>query len=508
MEFGDTDTNDSDNYSDSEYVQPKRKAKRKIYTCRKCGLPKKGHTCIVPLTSDEEEDKPLTSRSKRATANSGSVTATTSSAPTATTNSAPTGSAPAGSAPAVTTSSSAPVTATSVPVTATSSSAPVTATSSSAPVTATSAPVTTTSSSTVAATSSSAVTNPREWVQISKHISPMSKVEPVKVPLGTFYFEDGSTFDKQVYIPTNQWAACDQNTIKQLNDHMKSYPYPMIPPLLKLHIRNADYVFDIPKMIQVRQSSSSSGQPLGYIRRIRTEAGYEFECPTEIWHQPKPVPTVPANVPSNAPANATSSAPANAPRKPLQPTPSVIPTPLPAPPPGPNKTLQTWSKYAAGCYCENSVKQFFMDRQNDQPATVPKIRVETATMVINEKTINAFDTSGHLDMDAFQAFNAKTDTFLFHGCNAYSAVSIQSSGLLLSYATNGNLNVGLYGAIDPRKSLTYCGGGANNNYMFLCRYRFDNTTRKGKFGSQEPTYDEFAVYNEKHVVVLWMLKIA
>ena len=58
------------------------------------------------------------------------------------------------------------------------------------------------------------------------------------------------------------------------------------------------------------------------------------------------------------------------------------------------------------------------------------------------------------------------------------------------------------GAPDPRKSLQYC-DGKNGYFMFICRFHL----AKGHRYAQNKTFDEYCVYNEKHVVALWMLKV-
>ena len=97
------------------------------------------------------------------------------------------------------------------------------------------------------------------------------------------------------------------------------------------------------------------------------------------------------------------------------------------------------------------------------------------------------------------------------------AANIQATGLLLSHAANGMLGRGLYGAPDPRKSAQYCGMAASTvpirgsrgadlqsgKFMFICRFNVSNARYH-----QNQTFDEFCVYDERHVVVLWMLKLA
>ena len=111
------------------------------------------------------------------------------------------------------------------------------------------------------------------------------------------------------------------------------------------------------------------------------------------------------------------------------------------------------------------------------------------------------------------AFGAGGDTLLFHGCSQEAATNIQADGLKLSFAAQGMLGTGLYGAPDPRKSLQYCRGGGQGKFMFICRFNL------GKRGTKPPqhagpstshrntTFDEFCIYDERNVVVLWMIKL-
>eukprot|EP00966_Prymnesium_polylepis_P071650 1664112-Prymnesium_polylepis.1 len=76
----------------------------------------------------------------------------------------------------------------------------------------------------------------------------------------------------------------------------------------------------------------------------------------------------------------------------------------------------------------------------------------------------------------------------------------------MNYAANGMLGRGIYGAPDPRKSSQYCEKQGVNNpngrFMFICRFNLA-TTRHHK----NKLFHEFCVYNDSHVVVLWMVKL-
>ena len=71
------------------------------------------------------------------------------------------------------------------------------------------------------------------------------------------------------------------------------------------------------------------------------------------------------------------------------------------------------------------------------------------------------------------------------------------------------LGNGIYGAPDPRKSLQYCTNPQHGTFMFVCRFNLIAAKRAGP-GTQHrnSVYDEFCVFDDRHVVVLWMLKLA
>lgn len=96
-----------------------------------------------------------------------------------------------------------------------------------------------------------------------------------------------------------------------------------------------------------------------------------------------------------------------------------------------------------------------------------------------------------------KAYHNSGDALLFHGCSQEAAANIQAKGLLLSYAANGNLGRGLYGAPDPRKSLHYC--NSPDKFMFVCRFNLSQA-KHGVFNlsHQKSALDEFCVYKEEH----------
>ena len=76
----------------------------------------------------------------------------------------------------------------------------------------------------------------------------------------------------------------------------------------------------------------------------------------------------------------------------------------------------------------------------------------------------------------------------------------------MRFAADGMLGRGLYGAPDPRKSLEYCGNGTNGKFMFICRFNLSGAGTAGP--STGRRFDEFCVFDESNVVVLWLLKCA
>ena len=94
-------------------------------------------------------------------------------------------------------------------------------------------------------------------------------------------------------------------------------------------------------------------------------------------------------------------------------------------------------------------------------------------------------------------------------CPEQAGLNIQAEGLKIQFAANGMLGRGLYGAPDPNKSRAYCKGGANGNFMFICRYNLAGAQHAGPGTQHRNTmYDEFCVYHDSMVVVLWALKLA
>ncbi len=162
-----------------------------------------------------------------------------------------------------------------------------------------------------------------------------------------------------------------------------------------------------------------------------------------------------------------------------------------------------WQELAGDCATEAGVDAFFRQRQpNGHLQVVSKVRV------MNAKALRAFVTAGALHFEPFNA-HQKGDALLFHGCSQEAATNIQTEGLQLRFAAHGMLGQGLYGAPDPNKSRGYCKGGANGNFMFICRFNLSDARHAGPGTQHRNThYEEFCIYDEARVVVLWMLKVS
>ena len=132
--------------------------------------------------------------------------------------------------------------------------------------------------------------------------------------------------------------------------------------------------------------------------------------------------------------------------------------------------------------------------------------------VINQTRLKAFVSTraqvARLELNPIRAHIDGDDSFLFHGCAEGDVANIQSSGLLLRFAKDGMLGRGLYGAPDPRKAESYCRNSKNGKFMFVCRFHLSNAQRAGPDTShRNRVFNEFCVYNEQHVVVLWVIKL-
>lgn len=176
--------------------------------------------------------------------------------------------------------------------------------------------------------------------------------------------------------------------------------------------------------------------------------------------------------------------------------------------------ISLWVEHTGTYSSQELVHKFFARRQQDQRGGTP-LKIMSATAVPNEATLRAFVSSGNFEIDPMVGWQKgrSFDTLLFHGCSQEAASNIQQEGLRLQYASIGMLGQGLYGAPDPRKSRAYCRGGTNGNFMFICRFHL---TRNQPHPAQHagPTtnhrnsiFDEFCIFDERHVVILWALKV-
>lgn len=166
-----------------------------------------------------------------------------------------------------------------------------------------------------------------------------------------------------------------------------------------------------------------------------------------------------------------------------------------------------WPRLARGIETEAELQQFFARRQQD-PKGGKQLHIASAVKVVNNAALSAFASTREFLMAPRKAYAGKADTFLFHGCPQESATNIQADGLKMGYAAKGMLGKGLYGAPDPRKSVQFCKNSANGQFMFVCRFNLKHAQHAGPATQHRNTiFDEFCVYDERHVVVLWMVKL-
>jgi len=158
-----------------------------------------------------------------------------------------------------------------------------------------------------------------------------------------------------------------------------------------------------------------------------------------------------------------------------------------------------WERYAKGITSEQDLRRLFQRRQSTPASTDPKLEIETATKVQNDQMLQRFESARltPLYRDGF-------DDFLFHGSSQLSIANIIAQGLSTSRdAAHGRmLGVGIYGAPDPRKSNQYCRDNRDGRFMFLCRFNLSRAQHR-----QNRIYDEYCVPDERHVVVLWHIKL-
>ena len=155
----------------------------------------------------------------------------------------------------------------------------------------------------------------------------------------------------------------------------------------------------------------------------------------------------------------------------------------------------------------DAVKELFARRQRQAIDGCARLSIQSIVKVENLETLSRFQSSGSFRINPIEAHRAKCDTLLFHGCPDAVAANIQAIGLSLQHAGNGMLGRGIYGAPDPRKSLGY--SRSTDKFMFICRFNLFSSQHAGP-DTRHPnhSFHEFCVYDERHVVVLWMIKLS
>ena len=165
-----------------------------------------------------------------------------------------------------------------------------------------------------------------------------------------------------------------------------------------------------------------------------------------------------------------------------------------------------WPQLARGIETEAELQSFFNKRQENTKGG-KLLHIASAVKVINNASLHAFVANRNLHKDPLKAHRTG-DAYIFHGCPQEIAINIQADGLKIGYAANGMLGRGLYGAPDPRKSQQFCKNSPHGKFMFVCRFNLKQAQHAGPSTNHRNTiFDEFCVYDEKHVVVLWMLKL-
>eukprot|EP00962_Isochrysis_galbana_P044276 scaffold17122_cov113-Isochrysis_galbana.AAC.2 len=169
-----------------------------------------------------------------------------------------------------------------------------------------------------------------------------------------------------------------------------------------------------------------------------------------------------------------------------------------------------WGELAGPVGTDEQVAAFFHRRQSQPHPGEGKLRILSMVRLANRPRLQAFTPGGDVHLRPTDAATLGADTLLFHGCKPEAATNIQADGLLLRYARQtGMLGPGLYGAPDPRKSWQYC-AGTREGFVFVCRFNLAHPAKHA--GPQTPhrnsMYDEYCVFDEDRVVVLWILKMA
>ena len=136
------------------------------------------------------------------------------------------------------------------------------------------------------------------------------------------------------------------------------------------------------------------------------------------------------------------------------------------------------------------------------------MRITASVKIDNEGLLQRFKHTGKApNLNPKDAYNKSGETFLFHGSPEQLNPNIQAEGLKMSFAGTSHgtmLGNGIYGAPDPRKSLQYCENPQHGMFMFVCR--FNLLKRVDKY-AQNNVFDEYCIFDDRRVVVLWMIKV-
>ena len=176
----------------------------------------------------------------------------------------------------------------------------------------------------------------------------------------------------------------------------------------------------------------------------------------------------------------------------------------------PNDSMSKWVEMATNnAVTEEAVKNLFRQRQPSTGSAGSVLKIVSAVKLVNDTALKGFNSRPSFDSDPLGAHRSKGDTLLFHGTSDKAVANIQACGRpTLEFASNGMLGSGIYGAPDPRKSLQYTKNSQHGSFMFLCRFNMSGAKHAGPgTGHRNTVFDEFCIYNNDHVVVLWMLNV-
>ena len=167
-----------------------------------------------------------------------------------------------------------------------------------------------------------------------------------------------------------------------------------------------------------------------------------------------------------------------------------------------------WEQLAKGIETEDKLRAFFERRQDTRNCGHQKLRITASVKIDNEGLLQRFKHTGKApNLNPKDAYNKSGETFLFHGSPEQLNPNIQAEGLKMSFAGTSHgtmLGNGIYGAPDPRKSLQYCANPQHGMFMFVCR--FNLLKRVDKY-AQNNVFDEYCIFDDRRVVVLWMIKV-